>query len=74
LKNAPYAWVRPNEPLEKAGFWLFSDSLVFDFIDIKFTKIDFFTGSTSSLTGWLCSAAEKPVRVEAVVSPAIYNV
>ena len=32
----------PNEPVKKSRFWLFSESWVFDFIDSKFSKNDFF--------------------------------
>jgi len=28
----------PNEPVEKARFWLFSESQVFDFIDSEFME------------------------------------
>jgi hypothetical protein len=31
----------PNESVEKALFWLFSNSQAFDFIDSEFAKNDF---------------------------------
>jgi hypothetical protein len=36
---AIYDGLPPNESVEEARFWLFSDSEAFDFIDSEFTPI-----------------------------------